>query len=168
MNTLEVSKASDQKFCHACAKVLHNSAGFCPSCGAQQSLAAPVTSTATNATPPSASMQRTTADQCHCHGCGSVIHATAPTCPHCGAAQRMATSPNYGHAPNPRSRVTAILLAFFLGGFGAHKFYCGKTGLGFLYLVFFWTWITSLVALVEGIIYLTGTNDQEFTQKYCV
>ena len=33
----------------------------------------------------------------------------------------------------------AILLALFLGGLGAHRFYMGQTGLGILYLVFFWT-----------------------------
>lgn len=67
-----------------------------------------------------------------------------------------------------KSRVAAALLAFFLGGIGAHKFYCGKVGLGFLYLIFFWTWIPSIIALIEGIIYLTGANtDEEFTRKYC-
>jgi TM2 domain-containing membrane protein YozV len=42
-----------------------------------------------------------------------------------------------------------ILLAFFLGSFGAHWFYLGRNGLGLLYLCFFWTGIPALVALVE-------------------
>ncbi len=167
MNTLEASKTSDQKFCHACVNVLHSSAVFCSSCGAKQGLATPA-AMPLNTAAPTAPLHRTTADQCHCHGCGSIIHATAPTCPHCGAAQRQAAAPLYGMSVKPKNRSTAILLAFFFGGFGAHKFYCGKTGLGFLYLVFFWTFIPSLVALIEGIIYLTGTTDQEFTQKYCI
>lgn len=67
-----------------------------------------------------------------------------------------------------KSRVTAVVLAFLLGGIGAHKFYCGKIGLGFLYLLFFWTWIPALIALVEGILYLVNSsNDEEFTTKYC-
>jgi hypothetical protein len=37
----------------------------------------------------------------------------------------------------------------FLGGLGAHKFYMGETGLGILYLVFFWTGIPSIVAFIE-------------------
>lgn len=43
----------------------------------------------------------------------------------------------------------AILLAVFLGGFGAHHFYLGRVGLGVLYLCFCWTLIPSIVALVE-------------------
>ncbi len=34
-----------------------------------------------------------------------------------------------------KSKLTAYLLLIFLGVFGAHKFYLGKTGMGFLYLV---------------------------------
>jgi TM2 domain-containing membrane protein YozV len=44
---------------------------------------------------------------------------------------------------------TGVLLTFFLGGFGAHHFYLGKTLLGLLYLCFFWTFIPALVAFVE-------------------
>lgn len=64
-----------------------------------------------------------------------------------------------------KSRVTAALLAFFLGGLGIHKFYCGQTGWGILYLLFCWTFVPSVVALVEGIIYLTMT-DEAFNAKY--
>lgn len=34
---------------------------------------------------------------------------------------------------------TGVLLAVFLGDFGAHHFYMGRTGLGILYACFFWT-----------------------------
>ena len=42
-----------------------------------------------------------------------------------------------------------VLLALFLGGFGAHRFYLGQTGLGILYLCFFWLGLPHLIALVE-------------------
>jgi len=61
--------------------------------------------------------------------------------------------------------MVAALLAFFLGGFGAHKFYLGKIGLGILYLVFFWTFIPAIIAFIEFIIYLT-MSDEAFKQKY--
>jgi TM2 domain-containing membrane protein YozV len=43
----------------------------------------------------------------------------------------------------------AILLAFFLGSFGAHRFYLGEIGMGILYVAFCWTFIPHLIALVE-------------------
>jgi TM2 domain-containing membrane protein YozV len=48
-----------------------------------------------------------------------------------------------------RDEVVGILLALFLGGFGAHRFYLRQTGLGVLYILFCWTGIPSLVGLVE-------------------
>lgn len=61
--------------------------------------------------------------------------------------------------------MTAALLAFFLGGFGGHKFYLGQVGLGILYLVFCWTFIPGVVALIEGIVYLSS-SDADFAAKY--
>ena len=49
-----------------------------------------------------------------------------------------------------KSAVVALLLTIFLGGIGAHKFYLGKPVLGILYLVFCWTFIPGIVALVEA------------------
>ena len=69
-----------------------------------------------------------------------------------------------GHAP-PKSKVIAGLLAIFLGGLGIHKFYLGETTAGVVYLLFFWTFIPALIALVEGIIYLT-MSDEAFANKY--
>lgn len=49
-----------------------------------------------------------------------------------------------------KNPTTAVLLAIFLGGLGAHKFYMGQTGLGILYLLFCWTYIPSIIALIEA------------------
>ena len=64
-----------------------------------------------------------------------------------------------------KSKITAGILAILLGGFGVHKFYLGKVGMGILYLVFCWTGIPGIVGLIEGIIYLTCSDD-EFQTKY--
>ena len=64
-----------------------------------------------------------------------------------------------------KERMVAVLLAFFLGGFGGHKFYLGRIGSGILYLLFSWTFIPAFVALIEGIIYLT-MSDVEFSRKF--
>ncbi|GEM_PF-4303276 len=60
-----------------------------------------------------------------------------------------------------KDRVTAALLAIFLGGLGVHKFYIGKTQSGIIYLIFCWTGIPTIIGFIEGIIYLTQT-DKEF------
>lgn len=64
-----------------------------------------------------------------------------------------------------KSRIVAALLAFFLGGLGAHKFYLNKNGKGFLYLIFCWTYIPAIVSLIEAIGYLLQ-SDADFQAKY--
>jgi len=48
-----------------------------------------------------------------------------------------------------RDEVVGILLALFLGTFGIHHFYLRRTGLGILYLCFFWTGITAILGVIE-------------------
>jgi TM2 domain-containing membrane protein YozV len=48
-----------------------------------------------------------------------------------------------------RDEVVGILLALFLGSFGAHHFYLRRTGLGILYLCFSWTGIPTFLGFVE-------------------
>ena len=53
-----------------------------------------------------------------------------------------------------RSRMVALLLCFFLGIFGAHKFYLGKFGMGIVYLFtygfFGFGWLIDLFVLLLG------------------
>lgn len=67
-------------------------------------------------------------------------------------------------ASNDKNRTTAALMAFFLGGFGGHQFYLGNTGKGILYLVFCWTYIPCIIALIEGIMLITQ-SDEDFNVK---
>jgi TM2 domain-containing membrane protein YozV len=48
-----------------------------------------------------------------------------------------------------RDEVVGILLALFLGGIGMHHFYLRRTGLGILYLCFFWTPIPWILGFIE-------------------
>jgi TM2 domain-containing membrane protein YozV len=60
-----------------------------------------------------------------------------------------------------KNRKIAALLAIFLGGLGAHKFYMGNYQMGILYLIFSITSIPSMIGIIEGINLLIQT-DYEF------
>ena len=50
-----------------------------------------------------------------------------------------------------RDEVVGVLLAFFLGSFGAHHFYLHRSGLGILYICFSWTGVPGLIGVVEAL-----------------
>jgi hypothetical protein len=87
-----------------------------------------------------------------CKHCGEKIHIDAVICSKCGLQveelKGSQTQPTIivnnqnnvngsGQSSTQKSKITALLLCFFLGVLGAHKFYEGKIGLGVLY---FFTW----------------------------
>ena len=106
-----------------------------------------------------------------CFHCGAAISILAEICPRCGVRQPGTSVPG---SSGP-SRVVASLLAIFLGSVGAHKFYLGNTGSGIIYLIlglFFGictfgisTVVIGVVALIEGLFYLSY-SDEQFAAKY--
>ena len=105
-------------------------------------------------------------------------------CPYCGKEFSPAFNQGYqqGYSnasggnifdcgPSGRSRGVAALLAIFLGALGIHYFYLGKNTAGIVFLIIailscgVLAAITSVLALVQGIIMLTLTQEQ-FEQKY--
>jgi TM2 domain-containing membrane protein YozV len=64
-----------------------------------------------------------------------------------------------------KDRVTALLVCFFVGGFGIHKFYLGKNTEGIIYLIFSWTFIPSIFAFFEffGLCFM---SDREFNARF--
>ncbi len=62
-------------------------------------------------------------------------------------------------ATSSKSKTTAILLALFLGGLGAHRFYVGKIGTGILQLVTLGG--LGIWALIDLVMIITG----KFTDK---
>ena len=93
-------------------------------------------------------------DEAYCSSCGNLIKLKAEVYPSCGVRQRKGAD-----------KTALALLAFFLGGLGAHKFYLGKYGQGIFYILFCWTGIPGLIAFVEFIIYLC-TPREKIAQKY--
>lgn len=97
-------------------------------------------------------------DEKFCSDCGNIIKIKAEICPKCGIRQKN---------DERVSKVALLLLTFFLGGFGAHKFYLGKNWQGFFYLIFCWTGIPGLIAIIEFIIY-AFTSSEALQEKYTV
>ena len=67
-------------------------------------------------------------------------------------------------------KLVAGILAILLGGIGIHKFYLGYTTPGIILLIAGLCtlgMITPLIGLIEGIIYLTK-SDEDFIQTYQV
>ncbi|MDL2263887.1 NINE protein [Synergistaceae bacterium OttesenSCG-928-I11] len=99
------------------------------------------------------------ADEKFCESCGKVIKEKAEICPNCGvrAAQPVPKT--------DKSKTTAGVLALFLGGIGAHKFYLGQSGTGLIYLLMCWTLIPALISLFEGLSLLT-MSEEAFARKF--
>jgi len=103
--------------------------------------------------------------------------ASAVSCPNCGgnkiSFQRESTSnrglhktvgvcKSCGHTwvssqdvlVSPKSRIIALVICIFLGYFGGHQFYVGKSGMGILYLftmgLFGIGWIIDIIQLASG------------------
>lgn len=89
-----------------------------------------------------------------CSECGQKIAARAVVCPHCGCAvgempqaapqaapqiivNNTNTNTNVGVVPNgkAKNKWVALLIWWFFGYIGGHKFYEGRIGMGILYFI---------------------------------
>ena len=151
------------RYCTNCAAPVSPGAAACMSCGFA----------------PSASRN-------FCGGCGSAVSEGQAVCTNCGEAVGTRV---YTGAPGQRgqkSKIAAGILGILLGAFGAHKFYLGYTnaalimlggtlvgycgGIFLSFLIFpivllVLPFAASVVGIIEGIIYLTKT-DQQFYEEY--
>jgi TM2 domain-containing membrane protein YozV len=102
-----------------------------------------------------------------CSECGNQVSDKAAACPKCGApiAGETVGKQQSIAAAAPKSRSLAIVLALFLGGLGIHKFYINQPVLGFLYLIFCWTFIPALLGLFESIAWMSY-SDEFFQRQY--
>lgn len=64
-----------------------------------------------------------------------------------------------------KSKETTIILAFFLGGIGIHRFYLGQVWKGILCILFCWTYIPLIIGLIDVIVFATMSKEK-FDSKY--
>jgi TM2 domain-containing membrane protein YozV len=107
-----------------------------------------------------------------CRQCGGQMPDGSKFCAACGAAvEGSAVPPQQAQQPppyarpvyvanvSPKSRLAALLLCWFVGVLGVHRFYVGKVGTGFLWL--FTLGLFGIGALVDFIMIIVGS----FTDK---
>ena len=85
------------------------------------------------------------------------------------ALLRSTSSIRYGathrnRATSQKNRITAGVLALLLGGLGIHRFYLGQWW-GVFYLLFCWTYIPSIIALFESLLFF-ATTDEAFAKSF--
>ncbi|MCW7494691.1 TM2 domain-containing protein [Leptospira sp. 2 VSF19] len=93
-------------------------------------------------------------DEAFCRSCGNIIKKEAEICPKCGVRQLNSQGTTVSN-----NWLTLFLLCFFLGVFGAHRFYVGKIGSGIAMLLTFGG--CGIWALVDLIIILIGNFKDE-------
>ncbi len=90
------------------------------------------------------------ADEKICATCNAIIHPKAEICPKCGVRQKTKGA----------NKEVLLLLTFFLGSLGVHRFYLGNYILGIFYLLFFWTMIPFLISLIELIVFIFMSSEK--------
>lgn len=100
----------------------------------------------------------------YCSNCGKEVNPGAVICTNCGAALG-GTAPSIGG--DQKSKLVAVLLAFFLGAIGVHDFYLGYNKNGIIKIVL--TVCTGIGgeiwALIDFIRLLTGSINQDANGK---
>ena len=71
----------------------------------------------------------------YCRECGYKHSDKAKACPKCGAPSEETLSKNINKLVNKKSMLVYLLLCWFVGILGAHRFYIGKTGSGLAILL---------------------------------
>ena len=83
-----------------------------------------------------------------CSNCGQQIDDKAVICPKCGVA----TANFHKQAHSDKDWLVALLLCFFFGALGFHRFYVGKVGTGILMLILTITLIGALISIIWSFI----------------
>ena len=91
----------------------------------------------------------------YCIECGVLINIKAEICPKCGVRPQLLATPLTAEIVEQRNKwITCLLLCWFLGVLGVHRFYTGHTALGVLQLLTLGG--CGIWALIDFIIIVSG------------
>lgn len=96
-----------------------------------------------------------------CQSCGAEVLPQAIVCIKCGAGVPHAPTSGQVGPVSEKSWIAALLLCFFLGCFGAHRFYTGHTGVAVAQLLTLggcgiWTLVDFILILTGGVKDVSG------------
>lgn len=129
-------------YCKTCGVYIEETSAACSGCGAEKGQGA-----------------------AYCAHCGGVTRPGAVSCLHCGRALGVPAD------PKAKSRTKAVLLALFLGVFGAHNFYLGYTGKAMAQLLISLLSLGTLAVLsalwgfAEGFVLLTNPHPADAEER---
>lgn len=89
----------------------------------------------------------------YCQECGEIINIKAEICPKCGVRQLPTSTKIEEQQKKENKWLVTLLLCWFLGVFGIHRFYTGHTMIGVLQLLTLggcgiWTFIDFIIIIV--------------------
>lgn len=71
----------------------------------------------------------------YCQECGEIINIKAEICPKCGVRQSIISLNTEVQQNDENKWLITLLLCWFLGVFGVHRFYTGHTTIGVIQLL---------------------------------
>ena len=111
-----------------------------------------------------------------CKNCGHELSESDTNCSRCGTsishdgnAMQDTRVLNYKNSSkktlSKHYHIVMGIIAILLGSFGVHKYLMGRRFIWILYFAFCWTFIPTIVGIVEGICYLVN-SEENFEKKY--
>ncbi len=88
-----------------------------------------------------------TKEMINCAGCNKELHSSAMVCPNCGCVIKIV-----------KNKFLAMLLCWFFGVLGMHKFYLGELKKGYFYLTLI---VMGFVLLIAGELIILSNNQYQ-------